>query len=100
MKWPAVLYDENMFHKTWLGGPNPIADCHSKIRDYRDDDHYSKSVARIHLSVPVEKGILTVECMQFSGSPGAKIVYADLRPFSAAEKKKKLKSNSLIFNTF
>ncbi len=55
------------------------------------DDHLPKSVARIHLVSLLQKGILTVECIQFSESPEAKIVYADLRPVWAAEKKKSSK---------
>ncbi len=42
----------------------------------------------------------TVDCMQFPESSEGKIVYADLRPDSAAEKKINIKSRPLTFNTF
>ncbi len=74
-------------------------DAIEKLQEKRDDQLLD-SVARIPLPSPVEKEILTVDCMQFTESPGAKTVYVDLRPVSAAEKKKKFKSSALSFNTF
>ncbi len=113
VEWPPVLCDMEMLHSKWIkgldsspgatGSGKGIQMYHLRIvtalkslkkKRARATDKI-RSVARIPLPKPVSTEIAAERKMEFQASPGARVVYVDLKTAKATAYNREHKSGQL-----